>query len=317
VSESVSQPLSQFTIERLEALFDAAGVCYDRAEGEPSLYLRHGCDRVPHELRLTVSPELGYCAIYQHDIGLFAPALAEPARLGEACRLALLLNGAMLFGAFMLYRFGGHSLSFGTVLPTGAAELSFAQIMQAVSCVCAEVDRCYPLLQAVLWGGLSAEEALARYQAGFDHGDNGPDGDGGPDDGGPGGPEDGPKLEAAVLDPEAIDRIDAAFLREYTPPTLSAPPPRRRSGRGAGRQAKRRMRLQGSAIPDRLGVTVRRPQPLATSLGLGLCAHEIAGLCLFDLAGAAAFVSLHGDECRPDPALLDCSIAPRPGGRRP
>ncbi len=220
MSDSAPEPLSPFTIERLAALFDAEGISYDLAEGDPSLYLRQGCDHVPHELRLTVCSQSGYCAIYQHDIGLFAPAMSEPARLGEACRLALLLNGAMLFGSFMLYRFGGNSLSFGTVIPTAGAELSLGQIMQAVSCICAEVDRCYPLLQAVLWGNLSAEEAFARYRAGFQPGDgggSGGDGGGPDDDDGPAGPDGGLDLEASVLDPSAIDRIDAAFLDQHDP----------------------------------------------------------------------------------------------------
>jgi hypothetical protein len=239
MTESVSEPVSPFTIERLAALFDAEGIFYDRAEGEPALYLRHGFDHVPHELRLTVYPQAGSCAIYQHDIGLFAPAMAEPARLGEACRLALLLNGAMLFGSFMLYRFGGNSLSFGTVMPTAGAELSLGQIMQAVSCICAEVDRCYPLLQAVLWGGLSADEALARYHAGFQPGDDG-DGSGG-DDGGPdggdepGGPDGGLDREAAVLDAATIDGIDATFLTQHDPadPFSAAAAEAIRSRRGA------------------------------------------------------------------------------------
>jgi len=238
MSESVSEPLSPFTIERLAALLDAEGISYDRADGDPSLCLRQGCDHVPHELRLTVCPQSGYCAIYQHDIGLFAPAMAEPARLGEACRLALLLNGAMLFGSFMLYRFGGNSLSFGTVIPTAGAELSLGQIMQAVSCICAEVDRCYPLLQAVLWGSLSADEAFARYHAGFQPGDgDGSGGEGGgPEDGdGPDGPNGGPDLEASVLDPSAIDRIDVAFLDQHDPtdPFSAAAAEAIRSRRGA------------------------------------------------------------------------------------
>lgn len=219
MTEPISEPVSPFTIERLAALFDAEGISYDRAEDEPVLYLRQGCDHVPHELRLTVYPQAGSCAIYQHDLGLFAPAMAEPARLGEACRLALLLNGAMLFGSFMLHRYGGNGLSFGTVIPTAGAELSLGQIMQAISCVCAEVDRCYPLLQAVLWGGLPADEAFARYQASFEPGDGDDSGgdDGGPDGGGPAGPDGGLDLEASVLDASAIDRIDSAFLDQHDP----------------------------------------------------------------------------------------------------
>jgi hypothetical protein len=160
----MSDPASPFTTEALAQLLESDGVRFTRGD-DGALYLRFGCDRVPHELRIVVNEWIGYCAISQHDLGLVVTGLSGEERTGEACRLALMLNGEALFGSFMLWGYRSTSLSYSIVLPTADTMLSLAQLQTAIGAVCSEVDACYPLLQRVLWGEMTPEDAISSYRA--------------------------------------------------------------------------------------------------------------------------------------------------------
>lgn len=221
---------SPFTIDSLAALLHDDGVRFSTAE-DGTVYLRFGCDRVPHELRIVVNERVGYCSITQHDLGLVVASLAGEQHAGDACRLALMLNGEALFGSFMLWGYQGTALSYGIVLPTTDAELTLGQIQTAIGAVCHEVDLCYPLLQQVLWAVITPEQALAEYRAQRRVDDANSDGDGASDVGALGGEENDqsalpvetdaagrrrrPPAGAQNGGSAALDRIDDAFLGGY------------------------------------------------------------------------------------------------------
>ena len=225
----MSEPASPFTTDTLALLLDSDGVRYTRGD-DGALYLRFGCDRVPHELRIVVNEWVGYCAISQHDLGLIVNGLAGEEHAGEACRLALMLNGEALFGSFMLWGYRSTSLSYSIVLPTAGASLTLSQLQTAIGAVCSEVDACYPLLQKVLWGELTPEDALSSYRAAR-HADE-PADDAGQDEDGDialeaertqtqerRAPRRRQVAESAAPQPadtpESLDRIDDTFLESY------------------------------------------------------------------------------------------------------
>lgn len=225
----MSEPASPFTTDTLALLLESDGVRYSRGD-DGALYLRFGCDRVPHELRIVVNEWVGYCAISQHDLGLVVNGLVGEEHAGEACRLALMLNGEALFGSFMLWGYRSTSLSYSIVLPTAGASLTLSQLQTAIGAVCSEVDACYPLLQKVLWGELTPEDALSSYRAAR-HADEQTDDAGQEDDAEL--PTEGDRAQTQELraprrrpvaesaapqpaeTPESLDRIDDAFLENY------------------------------------------------------------------------------------------------------
>lgn len=207
--------VSPFTIEDLARHLDDEGLRYTRHQGQPVLSAYWGCERVPHTLRFVVDSERGYCSVYQHNLVAMSPGLVSPERLGEASRFALMVNGAVLFGGFMLYGSNATDLSFGAAVPTADTMLGREQVRDVISNVCFEIDAVYPWLQQVLWGGMSAEEAYAGYRGQWGDGgqavdDDGPDG-GPTDTSGEGAPDGGPW---SVPD---IDEIDDAFLASHDP----------------------------------------------------------------------------------------------------
>jgi hypothetical protein len=225
----MSEPASPFTTDTLALLLDSDGVRYTRGD-DGALYLRFGCDRVPHELRIVVNEWVGYCAISQHDLGLIVNGLSGEEHTGEACRLALMLNGEALFGSFMLWGYRSTSLSYSIVLPTAGAMLTLAQLQTAIGAVCSEVDACYPLLQKVLWGELTPEDALGSYRAAR-HADEQDEERAQEDEVEPAADVDRTQTQErraprrrqvaesaapqAADSPEALDRIDDAFLENY------------------------------------------------------------------------------------------------------
>jgi hypothetical protein len=206
--------VSPYTIDDLAALLDDYGMRYTRHEGHPVLSAYWGCDLVPHTLRFVVDPERGYLSVFQHNLAAVSSDLVPQERLGEACRFALMINGDVLFGGFMLYGSGATDLSFGAVVPTDGAMLSGEQVRDVISCICVEVDFVYPLLQAVLWGGMSATDAYDRFRGCWGDGGETVEADGPEGDLPPAAPEDGGR-ESGPRSVSDTDEIDDAFLSSY------------------------------------------------------------------------------------------------------
>jgi hypothetical protein len=188
--------------------------------------VRFNCQLVPHNIYIDVDEYAGYCAMMQYDLIVFSPGLIGPPRLLEACRFALMLNGEIPHGGFMLLGDVAAQLCFRVALPTHDTLLTRGQMQTALGLLCCEIDLCYPLIQQVLWGTLTAEGALAEYRRRRDGGagDDG-DNDGG-NDGDDRAPEDSnghtqrpeaepPSDEAQMCTNAEIDRIDAQFLANY------------------------------------------------------------------------------------------------------
>src|SRR6185437_11079003 len=111
--------------------------------------------------------------------------------------------------------------------------LSLAQLQTAIGAVCSEVDACYPLLQRVLWGEMTPEDAISSYRAarrGDDEEAEAPASDEGAEslfESDRSQPQeslssrrrqlvgDAAAESARAESPEALDRIDDAFLDGY------------------------------------------------------------------------------------------------------
>ncbi len=213
----MAEPASPFGVTELIAILEQDGMAYTQQGEEPVVLLHLCCERVPHDLRLVVNAEQGFCAVYQHNLGVCSTAAAGSERVGEAARFALMLNGQALFGGFMLGDHQHTSLSFGAVIPTLGVQLSAAQLQQTVASLCGEIDAFYPLLQQVLWGGISADAALAKLLEPRQGGEE--------DDGADGQPEEEPPAAGSGFGApgngqqrqESPDQVDQRFLASYDP----------------------------------------------------------------------------------------------------
>ncbi|MGI8551585.1 MAG: hypothetical protein ACR2PL_12500 [Dehalococcoidia bacterium] len=215
----MSQQASPFSRKQLTALLNVSGIPFLQQEDGSVLvqFCNHG---IPHELHIVVLPEHGFCAIHQHNIVVCSPEHASKDRIAELYRFAMLLNGMVIFGGFMTRGPQGSILSYGVAIPTSDVLLAPAQLQQAIAVLCGTIDDTYPFLQQVLWGGVSAEEALERFHR-YVRGDGADGRDGNASDDGPNAlafdndvSERMPSARKQMSDAE-IDRIDDAFLSSY------------------------------------------------------------------------------------------------------
>lgn len=218
------EPVSPFTSEVARQMLEEEGLSVSRLD-EQRLFLRLACQFVPHNVYIDVDEQAGYCAIMQDNLIIFSPGLTCPPRLLEACRFALMLNGELLHGSFALIGRSAPQLCFRVTLPTQDAMLTLGQLQTTLGLLCCEIDLCYPLIQQVLWGALTADEALAEYRRRRDADLGNADDPGGSNDGDhtpDSGSDRAQRLESDALDDEArtctsaeIDRIDEQFLASY------------------------------------------------------------------------------------------------------
>ena len=80
---------------------------------------------------------------------------------GEICQLLALINERMWFGHFDLWTDEAIPMFRQGILVLGGPAPTAQQIERAIEIAISESERYYPAFQFVLWGGKSAEEAIA------------------------------------------------------------------------------------------------------------------------------------------------------------
>jgi hypothetical protein len=155
LAELDAMDLSENPLDVVEQVVAAQGWEFERqGEGDLSVCVAGSwCDYHIGFTYLDASGGLQVACAYDMRV----PERKRP----EICQLLALINERMWFGHFDLWADEAIPMFRQGVLVRGATPPTVEQIERTIEIAIAESERYYPAFQFVLWGGKSADEAVA------------------------------------------------------------------------------------------------------------------------------------------------------------